>query len=92
MKTNTSLFMLILVIINIFLIYKIFDTESGIPAYRDLNKKIVDVQSKIDETNKTNRHMSSEIRSLKKDDAYVARLIKRELFYVSDNELMYILK
>ena len=29
---------------------------------------------------------------LKKDGRYVERLIKRELFYVADNELMYITK
>lgn len=84
--------MFILAILNIFLVYKIFDSDSGVPAYRELTRRIAEVHAKIEETNKLNRHMSSEIRSLKKDDAYVARLIKRELFYVADNELMYILK
>jgi cell division protein FtsB len=50
------------------------------------------VQEKIDDVDLRNRRISSEIRILKKNDHYVNRLIKRELFYVADNELMYILK
>jgi cell division protein FtsB len=74
------------------MVYKIFDSQSGLPAYKDLKVKIEAVREKIDEMDERNRQMSSEIRTLKKDDLYVQRLIKRELFYVADNELMYIMK
>lgn len=92
MKTNASFFFLLLTIVNVFLVYKIFDAESGLPAYRELQSKISVAQDKLDEMDMRNRQLSAEIRTFKKDDKYVARLVKRELFYVADNELMYILK
>jgi len=81
-----------LCIVNIFIVFKMFDQQSGIPAYKDLRLRIEEVQGKVDEVDLHNRQISSEIRTLKKDDKYVERLIKRELFYVADNELMYIMK
>lgn len=87
-----KLFLFVLCIVNIFLIFKIFDDQSGLPVYKDLKVKIESVQEKVDDIDLRNRQISSEIRILKKDDKYVERLIKRELFYVADNELMYIMK
>lgn len=87
-----QIFLFILCVVNIFLVFKIFDEDSGLPVYKDLKIKIDGVQEKIDDVDFRNRQISSEIRILKKNDQYVNRLIKRELFYVADNELMYILK
>ncbi|MGE4443155.1 MAG: septum formation initiator family protein [Desulfomicrobium sp.] len=87
-----QIFLFILCIVNIFIVFKIFDEESGLPAYKDLKVKIDGVQEKINDVDFRNRQISSEIRILKKNDQYVERLIKRELFYVADNELMYIIK
>ncbi|MDP3430242.1 MAG: septum formation initiator family protein [Desulfomicrobium sp.] len=86
------IFLFVLCIINIFLVFKIFDDESGLPVYKDLKLKIESVQEKINDVELHNRQISSEIRILKKNDRYVERIIKRELFYVADNELMYIMK
>lgn len=72
--------------------YKLFDSQSGLPAYRELSAKIDEVKVKIDDVDTQNKQLSSEIRVLKKDEKYVERLIKRELFFVSENELMYIVK
>ena len=87
-----QIFLFLLCIVNIFIVFKIFDEESGLPAYKDLRVKIDNVQEKINDIDSRNRQISSEIRILKKNDHYVERLIKRELFYVADNELMYIIK
>jgi len=89
---KNQIFLFLLCIINIFLVFKIFDADSGLPVYKDLKNKIETVQEKINDVDFRNREISSEIRILKKNDQYVNRLIKRELFYVADNELMYILK
>ena len=89
---KNQIFLFLLCIINIFLVFKIFDEDSGLPVYKDLKNKIETVQEKINDVDFRNREISSEIRILKKNDQYVNRLIKRELFYVADNELMYILK
>lgn len=91
-KSKKKFSFFILFMVNIFLLYKIFDEKSGLPAYQELQEKIEAVQVKIDEMDMRNRQINSEIRVLKKDDRYIERLVKRELFYLSDNELMYIMK
>ena len=91
-KSKKKFSFFILFMVNIFLLYKIFDEKSGLSAYQELQEKIEAVQVKIDEMDMRNRQVSSEIRVLKKDDRYIERLVKRELFYLSDNELMYIMK
>ena len=92
LQGKKKIFLFVLCIVNIFLVFKIFDDQSGLPVYKDLKVKIESVQEKVDDIDLRNRQISSEIRILKKDDNYVERLIKRELFYVADNELMYIMK
>ncbi|HCU69983.1 MAG TPA: hypothetical protein DGF30_12380 [Desulfomicrobium sp.] len=91
-RDKSKILLFALCLVNIFMVFKIFDEESGIPAYKDLRLKIEGVQASIDDIDAQNRQLSSEIRVLKRDEKYVQRLIKRELCYVADNEIMYIVK
>ena len=77
MNGKKTIFFFILCIINVVIIYKIFDAKSGLPIYNDLKQKISQVQSRIDDLDAKNRQISAEIRILKKDEKYVQRLIKR---------------
>ena len=92
MRDKTRIILFALCLVNVFMVFKIFDEESGIPAYDGLRRKIEGVRASIDETDALNRQLSSEIRVLKRDEKYVQRLIKRELLYVAENEIMYIVK
>ena len=87
-RDKSKILLFALCLVNIFMVFKIFDEESGIPAYKDLRLKIEGVQASIDDIDAQNRQLSSEIRVLKRDEKYVQRLIKRELCYVADNEIM----
>jgi len=91
-ETKKLIVIIAFLVINLFQFSKIMDEESGLPAYNELKVKIESVRAKIADMDVRNRQLSSEIRVLKKDEKYVQRLIKRELFYVADNELMYIMK
>ena len=91
-RDKSKILLFALCLVNIFMVFKIFDEESGIPAYKDLRLKIEGVRTSIDDIDAQNRQLSSEIRVLKRDEKYVQRLIKRELCYVADNEIMYIVK
>ena len=91
-RDKSKILLFALCLVNIFMVFKIFDEESGIPAYKDLRLKIEGVRASIDDIDAQNRQLSSEIRVLKRDEKYVQRLIKRELCYVADNEIMYIVK
>jgi cell division protein FtsB len=92
MIRDKKILLFALCLINVFMAFKMFDGESGIPAYKELRLGIEGVQAKIDEIDARNRQLSSEIRVLKRDEKYVQRLIKRELCYVAENEIMYIVK
>lgn len=89
---KTVFFISFLLIINFILAIQIFDGQSGIPAYKDLKSKIAVINIRIEEVDAQNRQISSEIRVVKKDNKYIERLVKRELFYVAENETMYIFK
>lgn len=92
MPSKKSIVILLFCCLNLTMVYKLFDAQSGVPAYRKLNAKIHEIKEKIADLDEQNKEQSTEIRVLKKDDHYVQRLIKRELYFVSDQELMYILK
>lgn len=85
-------FIFALSIVNAILLFKILDSESGYPAYKNVQNTILKFNEKISEIDNQNIQISSEIRVLKKNTDYVERLIKRDFFYVSENETMYIFK
>lgn len=90
--SKTFFLITLLAIINFILVIQIFDGQSGISAYNDLKSKITAITARIEEIDAQNRQISSEIRVVKKDNKYIERLIKRELFYVAENETMYLFK
>ncbi|NCD24226.1 MAG: septum formation initiator family protein [Deltaproteobacteria bacterium] len=90
--SKTGFFVVLLVFVNFFLAIQIFDGQTGLPAYNDLKDKISTINTRIEDIDAQNRQLSSEIRVVKKDDKYIERLVKRELFYVAENETMYIFK
>lgn len=90
--SKTFFFTIFLALINVIFMIQIFDGQTGLPAYNDLKAKIETTKARIAEVDTQNRQISSEIRVVKKDDKYIERLIKRELFYVTENETMYIFK
>lgn len=89
---NLGIFSVFLGIINLIFVFKFFDSQTGLPAYKDLKSKIASIKVHIEEVEGKNRQLSAEIRAIKKNNKYVERLIKRDLFYVFENEIMYIFK
>lgn len=82
----------ILLVVNAIMIYRIVHPETGLPAYRALRERIQELQQKIGQMDTANRDLSAEIRALRHDEAYVSRLVRRELLYAADDEIMYIIK
>ena len=89
---NLTLISIFLGVISIVFVFRFFDSQTGLPAYKDLKTKISAIKVRIDGVENKNRQLSAEIRVVKKDGKYVERLIKRDLFYVSEDETMYIFK
>lgn len=69
-----QIFLFLLCVVNIFLVFKIFDDQSGLPVYKDLKLKIESVQEKVNDIDLRNRQLSSEIRVLKKNDQCIGAI------------------
>ena len=85
----TRFIFFILLLVNIFLVYRIIWSDSGIITYL----KVRDEYSKLYEENEKikleNIKLSNDIRKLKDDKEYLADIIRREMHYVKKNEIVY---
>jgi cell division protein FtsB len=81
-----------LVVLDLVLVYRIVHPETGVPAYRQLRERTQELRGKIQRIDAENKELSAEIRLLRKDEQYVRRLVRRELLYAEENEIMYIFK
>lgn len=81
-----------LLVVDLILIYRIVHPEIGLPAYRSLRERTHELREKIQQIDTENKELSVEIRVLREDAHYVRRLVRRELLYAEENEIMYILK
>ncbi len=81
-----------LVVVDLIFVYRIVHPEIGIPAYRDLRQRTQELREKIQQIDSENRELSAEIRVLRQDEQYVRRLVRRELLYAEQDEIMYIFK
>ncbi|WP_457572321.1 FtsB family cell division protein [Desulfovulcanus sp.] len=80
----------LLLLVNIFLIYRIIWSDSGIITYL----KVKDAYAKLYEENEKikaeNIRLSNDIRMLKGDTEYLSDIIRKEMHYVKKNEIIYI--
>jgi len=89
MSKMLRLFLIILLMLNAFMFYKLIWTQGGAlhlmeiqNAYKDLEK---DNQALIEE----NRLLSRTIMALRDDNKYIEKAIRREMRFVKDNEIIY---
>jgi cell division protein FtsB len=79
-----------LILLNLFLAYRLFLGDNGIQAYlelKDKNAEMLDAQSRVEGKSET---LSQEIRMLKTDEKHLADTIRRRMNYVKDKEVLYL--
>ncbi len=80
----------ILLLLNIFLGWRIIGHDEGWKSYRDLQQRRDLLLRNINEIEEVNLNLSREIRRLTTDHDYVASVIRVEMHYLQPNEVLYI--
>jgi cell division protein FtsB len=78
-----------LILLNMFLAYKLIWGGQGILAHQELNEQNAALESRLAELASQQQSLSDEIRLLKSDAAHMESIIRRRLNYVKDNEVLY---
>ena len=80
----------VLFALNIFLLYWLLWSEQGIFRYHELQNRYQALESKIQELDEKNVQLSQEIRMLQKDRQYIEKMIREQMNYVKENEILYL--
>ena len=79
----------LLIVLNLFLAYKLLGGEQGLFGYQDLKGDYERLEEKIAELDRKNLQLSEEIRLLQSDRRYIEKIIREKMHYVKENELLY---
>lgn len=79
-----------LLALNLLLAYRLLFTNQGYFAYRELTTHYEDVAGRIEELKQENVRLSREIRLLKDDREYIEKMIREQMQFVKDGEILYV--
>ena len=85
----TRFIFFILLLVNIFLVYRIIWSDSGIMTYLNVKDKYSKLYEENQKVKLENIKLSNNIRMLKGDKEYLADIIRKEMHYVKKNEIVY---
>jgi len=80
----------LLVIINLFLLFRLIWSDQGVFAYLELKSRYEVLQFRIDEVDVNSLDLSQEIRRLKSDKAYQEKIVRERMNFVKQDEILYI--
>jgi len=83
------LVILLLVLLNITLAYKLIWGEQGILAHKELKAQSAALEARLADLSAKQQLLSDEIRMLKSDAVHMESIIRNRLNYVKDNEVLY---
>lgn len=88
--TFRRLFLGFLLILNLFLCYRLVAGGTGVFAYLDLRDRYRQMEARLAEADAKSRDLSREIRLLKTDREYLESRIRMRMNYVGDKETLYL--
>lgn len=77
-----------LLVLNIILLYAIFFSSHGLPGYRNQREQVKDLEEKILKLKQDNQELYEKIQAFKNDPASQEKLVRRELGWVRENEII----
>jgi cell division protein FtsB/cell division protein DivIC len=80
----------LLVALNIFLVYRVVWSDNGLLAYLELQSRYNELEHQVQELNRTSLELSQEIRLLKSDRAYIEKMIRQQMNFVKEDEILYV--
>ncbi len=82
------LLVVVLLTMNLILLYAIFFSSQGISGYRRHDEQVKELEAKSLKLKKENQRLFDKIVSFKNDPQAQERLVRQELGWVRDNEIM----
>ena len=80
----------LLAVFNIALLGKVIWGQTGLLEYKSLKQQLAELQTRSKLLDIENLNLSNEIRMLKTDNNYMEKVIRRQLHFLRDNEIVYI--
>jgi cell division protein FtsB len=80
----------LLILGNIWLLYSLVFGESGVFAYLHLKSRHAELESQLASSEEKNLRLSREISWLKEDRAYLERMIRSQMNFLGQDEVLYI--
>ncbi len=84
------IFVVLLLVINLFLMFRLVWNDQGIFAYLELKARYEALQAKIDKVDGRSLDLSQEIRRLKADKFYQEKIVRERMNFVKQDEILYI--
>ncbi len=79
----------LIAVLNILFLYRILLSDQGIFGYLDLRKRNHALEQRIDELHTKTMQLSEEIRLLQSDSGFIEKMIREQLNFVKENEVLY---
>ena len=84
-----KIIILILLVLLIWLQYKLWLGDGGIPEVLDLEREIVSVQSEVDRLKERNQALEAEVVDLKKGNEAIEERARSEMGMIKEGEIYY---
>lgn len=85
------LFLVFIIVLNLFLVYRLLWSDQGVFAYLELKDRYAELSTRIEQLDQESLELSREIRLLSADGPYIERMIRQEMHFVRDDEVLYLL-
>lgn len=82
--------LVVLLLLNCFLAYRLLVSDQGLFAYLDLKKRYTVLEERIADIDQRNLELSQEIRLLKSDRFSVEKILRQQMNFVKDDEILYV--
>ncbi|QJT08223.1 FtsB family cell division protein [Oceanidesulfovibrio marinus] len=82
--------LVVLLLLNSFLVYRLLVSDQGVFAYLELKGRYESLEERITELDQRNLELSQEIRLLKSDRFSVENILRQQMNFVKDDEILYV--
>ena len=79
-----------LISFNCILLFNLIWSDNGVFAFFELKARHKQLEQKLATVNNETLDLSQEIRWLKSDNAYIEKVVRSQLNYLKDNEIVYV--
>lgn len=76
--------------LNLFMAYNLFLDPQGLQDYLQRKELQRELQQELEQTQKKNMQLSQKIRLLQNDSLYLEKVVRSELHFVQDGEVLYV--